>query len=151
MRDLSIPVPLVGIGMLVVVVVVVVVLALLMLRQMVASRSRGAFECALRRRGLVGGATWQHGLMRFGRDRLRWFRACSVRPTPEVVIRRAEICEVFRERIPSRMQAEPDSYLVEFRLRDGRELSAVVDLVSGAALNSWLEAAPTGSVLGDAD
>lgn len=150
MRDLSIPVPLVGIGMLVV-VVVMLLLALLMLRQMVASRSRGAFECALRRRGLVGGTTWQHGLMRFGGDRLRWFRAFSVRPTPEVVILRAQICEVFRERISSRMQAEPDSYLVEFRLRDGREISAVVDLVSGAALNSWLEAAPTGSVLGDAD
>ena len=36
-------------------------------------------------------------------------------------------------------------------MRDGREISAIVDLVSGAALNSWLEAAPTGMVLGDAD
>lgn len=149
MNDLSIPVPLVGIGMLV--VVGVVLLAVLTLRQMLASRSRGAFECALRRRGLVGGTSWQHGLMRFGRDRLRWFRAFSVRLTPEVVIRRADIAEVSRERIAARMAGEADSYLVEFRLRDGREISAIVDLVSGAALNSWLEAAPTGSVRGDAD
>lgn len=145
----SVPFPVLGIGTLL--VVAVVLLAFLTVRQMVASRSRGAFECALRRRGLVGGTSWQHGLMRFGRDRLRWFRAFSVRPTAEVVIRRADIAEVSRERIPARMDGEPDSVLVAFRLRDGREISAIVDLVSGAALNSWIEAAPMGSVRGDAD
>lgn len=146
MTELSIPILLLGVGMLVVVVALLVVL-----RHGLVSRRRGAFECTLRRRGLVGGSSWQHGLMRFGNDRLRWFRAFSLRVRPEVVIRRTDILDVSRRRLPSRVDGGDDSYLLEFDLRGGREVSAIVDLVSGAALNSWLEAAPTGLVLGDAD
>ncbi|MGO3209722.1 MAG: DUF2550 family protein, partial [Brachybacterium sp.] len=80
MTELSIPILLLGVGMLVVVAALLVVL-----RQVLVSRRRGAFECTLRRRGLVGGTSWQHGLMRFGNDRLRWFRAFSLRVRPEVV------------------------------------------------------------------
>ena len=85
MTDLSIPILLVGVGMLVVVAALVLVL-----RQLLGSRSRGAFECSLQRRGIVGGERWQHGMMRFGTDRLRWFRAFSLRLGPEVVIRRGD-------------------------------------------------------------
>jgi hypothetical protein len=146
MTDLSIPILLVGVGMLVVVGALVLVL-----RQLLVSRSRGAFECSLQRRGIVGGERWQHGMMRFGTDRLRWFRAFSLRLGPEVVIRRGEILDVSRRRLPARLEGGPESYLLEFTLRGGREIHAVVDLVPGAALNSWLEAAPTGGVRGDAD
>ncbi|MGO1284973.1 MAG: DUF2550 family protein [Brachybacterium sp.] len=146
MNDLSIPILVLGIGMLFVVVAV-----LLVLRPLAVSRRRGAFECTLQRRGLVGGTSWQHGLMRFGNDRLRWFRAFSLRVRPEVVIRRVDIVDVSRRRLPAQVEGGEDSYLLEFSLRGGREISAIVDLVSGAALNSWLEAAPTGTVLGDAD
>lgn len=146
MTDLSIPILLVGVGMLVVVAALVLVL-----RQLLGSRSRGAFECSLQRRGIVGGERWQHGMMRFGTDRLRWFRAFSLRLGPEVVIRRGEILEVSRRRLPARLEGGQESYLLEFTLRGGREIHAVVDLVPGAALNSWLEAAPTGGVRGDAD
>lgn len=146
MDELSIPILLLGIGML-------VVLAALLLvgRQLLVSRRRGGFECTLRRRGLVGVTSWQHGLMRFGTDRLRWFRAFSLRLRPEVVLRRADIRDSARHRLSSQLEGVEDSYLFEFSLRDGREISAIVDLVSGAALNSWLEAAPTGMVRGDAD
>ena len=144
MTDLSIPILLVGVGMLVVV-------AALVLRQLLVQRSRGAFECSLQRRGIVGGERWQHGMMRFGTDRLRWFRAFSLRLGPEVVIWRGEILEVSRRRLPARLEGGQESYLLEFTLRGGREIHAVVDLVPGAALNSWLEAAPTGGVRGDAD
>ena len=147
MSDLSIPILLLGIGML----VLVVVMVLLVLRQLLVCRSRGAFGCTLLRRGLVGGDVWQDGVMRFGRDRLRWFRAVSLRLRPEVVIRRSALEEVSRERVPCRGTDDGDCYQFTFTLRGGRELTAVVDLASGAALNSWLEAAPTGSVLGDAD
>jgi len=146
MNDLSIPILVLGIGMLLSVPVL-----LLLLRQAAVSRRRGAFECTLQRRGLVGGRSWQHGLMRFGTDRLRWFRAFSLRVRPEVVLRRIEIRDVSRRRLPAQLEGAEDSYLVEFSMRDGREVSAIVDLVSGAALNSWLEAAPTGMVRGDAD
>ncbi|MGP9539412.1 DUF2550 family protein [Brachybacterium sp. AOP43-C2-M15] len=146
MNDSSIPILLLGIGMLVVLAALALVL-----RQVVVSRTRGSFECTLRRRGLVGGTSWQHGLMRFGTDRLRWFRAFSLRVRPEVVIRRTDIRDVVRRRLPAQVEGGEDTYLLEFSLRGGREISAIVDLVSGAALNSWLEAAPTGSVLGDAD
>ena len=146
MTDLSIPILVLGIGMLIVVAAVMVVL-----RQLVVARRRGAFECTMQRRGLVGGASWQHGLMRFSNDRLRWFKAFSVSLRPEVVIRRADILDVSRRRLPAQIEGAEDSYLLEFSLRGEREISAIVDLVSGAALNSWLEAAPTGMVLGDAD
>ncbi|WP_114855327.1 DUF2550 family protein [Brachybacterium sp. YJGR34] len=146
MSDLSIPILVLGIGML-----LVVAAALVLLRQLAIARRRGAFECTLERRGLVGGAGWQTGLMRFGTDRLRWFRPFSLRLRPEVVIRRADILDVSRRRLPSRVEGGADSYLLEFTLREGRTVRAIVDIVSGAALNSWLEAAPTGLVLGDAD
>lgn len=148
MSDLSIPILLVGIGMLLVVLAVVLLLGI---RQLLVSRSRGAFECAVRRRGLFGRSSWQHGLMRFGTDRLRWFRTFSLRLRPEVVLRRSEIREVTRKMLPAQIEAGQGRCLIEFRLRGGREVSAIVDTASGAALNSWLEAAPTGSVLGDAD
>lgn len=146
MSDLSIPILVLGVGMLFVVAAV-----LLVLRQIIVSRRRGAFECTIQRRGLVGGTSWQHGLMRFGNDRLRWFRAFSLRLRPEVVIRRVDIQDVSRRRLAAQIEGAEDSYLLEFSLRGGREISAIVDLVSGAALNSWLEAAPTGMVRGDAD
>ncbi|MDN5820210.1 MAG: DUF2550 domain-containing protein [Brachybacterium sp.] len=148
MNDLSIPILLVGIGMLFVVLVSVLLLGV---RQLLVSRSRGAFECTVRRRGLVGGSSWQHGLMRFGTDRLRWFRAFSLRLRPEVVLRRSEIQDVTRQILPAQVEGGEEQCLIEFRLRGGREVSALVDTASGAALNSWLEAAPMGSVLGDAD
>lgn len=149
MDDMSIPISFVGVGMLV--VVAALALLLLMLRQLLVARSRGAFECALQRRGLVGGERWQHGMMRFGTDRLRWFRAFSLRLRPEVVIRRGDILEVSRRRLPARIEGGQESYLLEFSMADRREIHAVVDLVPGAALNAWLEAAPTGLVIGDAD
>src|SRR5690625_6617510 len=70
MTDVSIPILLAVIGMLIVVLALAVVA-----RQLVVSRQRGAFECSIHRRSLVGGSSWQHVLMRFGTDRLRWFRA----------------------------------------------------------------------------
>lgn len=146
MIDLSIPILLLGVGMLFVVMAVYLVG-----RQFALSRQRGAFECSLQRRGLVTRSSWQHGLMRFGTDRLRWHRAFSLRVRPEVVIRRLEMLDVSRRRLPSRIAGEEDSYLVEFTLRGGRTIVAIVDLASGAALNSWIEAAPTGLVMGDAD
>lgn len=149
MDDKGIPILLVGVGMLVVLAVLAVLLVAQ--RQVLGSRTRGAFECSLQRRGIVGGERWQHGMMRFGTDRLRWFRAFSLRVRPEVVLRRVDIEDVSRRRLPAQLEGAEDSYLVEFSMRDGREISAIVDLVSGAALNSWLEAAPTGMVLGDAD
>ncbi len=146
MTDPSIPILLAGVGML-----VALSALLLVLRKLTVSRRRGGFECSLQRRGLVGQASWQHGLMRFGTDRLRWFRAFSLRVRPEVVIRRADILDVSRRRLPAQVEGDEDSYLLEFSLREGRQVRAIVDLVSGAALNSWLEAAPTGLFVGDAD
>src|SRR5699024_4943033 len=193
MTDVSIPILLAVIGMLIVVLALAVVA-----RQLVVSRQRRAFECSIHRRSLVGGSSWQHGLMRlgtdrlrwlrassmpprpevvlrrsviggasrrslvggsswqhglmrFGTDRLRWFRASSMRLRPEGVLRRSEIREVSRRRLAAQLPEGEDCYLVTFELQGGRTLEAIVDLPSGAALNAWLEAAPTGLVRGDAD
>lgn len=146
MPELSIPVLLVGIG-----VLFVVLAAAVIGRQLFVSRQRGAFDCTLRRRGLTGPESWQRGLMRFGTDRVRWFRAFSMRLSPSAVIRRADIAEMTRRRLPAQVDGDEDACLVVFHLRNGQELRAIVDLPAGAALNSWLEAAPTGMVIGDAD
>ena len=146
MNHVSIPILLVGIGMLLVLAAVAIVL-----RHLTVSRQRGAFDCTVWRSAWVGGPTWQHGMMRFGTDRLRWFRAFSLRLGPELVIHREEILEVERELLAAQLEGEPERCLLEFTLRGDRRMRAVVDRVSGAALNSWLEAAPTGMVLGDAD
>src|SRR5699024_8895263 len=94
MTDVSIPILLAVIGMLIVVLALAVVA-----RQLVVSRQRGAFECSIHRRSLVGGSSWQHGLMRFGTDRLRWSRACSLRLRPAVVLRRTGRREAWRGRV----------------------------------------------------
>lgn len=146
MNDLSTPILLVGIGMLAVVAAIAV-----LSRQWLVSRQRGAFDCTLRRRGLTGPENWQHGLMRFGTDRLRWFRAISMRLSPSVTIHRSEILEITRERLDAQVPGDEDSCLVVFHLRDGQELQAIVELSAGAALNSWVEGAPTGMIMGDAD
>src|SRR5690625_3715574 len=112
MTDVSIPILLAVIGMLIVVLALAVVA-----RQLVVSRQRGAFECSIHRRSLVGGSSWQHGLMRFGTDRLRWFRAFSMRLRPEVVLRRSEIREVSRRRLAAQLPEGEDCYLVTFELR----------------------------------
>ncbi|PMC76634.1 MULTISPECIES: DUF2550 family protein [unclassified Brachybacterium] len=142
----NIPILLLGVGMF-----VVVTAALVIIRQLVIARGRGAFECTLYRRGLVGEAGWQHGMMRFGTDRLRWHRAFSLRWRPSEVIRRAEIQELTRERLAAGSDGGADMCLVIFQLTRGREQRALVDMTAGAALNAWVEAAPTGQFRGDVD
>src|SRR5690625_2916713 len=146
MTDVSIPILLAVIGMLIVVLALAVVA-----RQLVVSRPRGASQSSLHRRSLLGRASGQRGVRGVGTGRLRWFRAFSMRLRPEVVLRRSEIREVSRRRLAAQLPEGEDCYLVTFELQGGRTLEAIVDLPSGAALNAWLEAAPTGLVRGDAD
>ena len=89
--------------------------------------------------------------MRFSSDGGRWVRACSLRLRQEVGNRRGEIREVTGRRLSSGVGGDPGSDLLECSLLGHREIHAIVDLAPGAALNSWLEAAPTGLVIGDAD
>lgn len=131
-------------------VLVVIGLLIVVARQIVVSRQDGAFECTLQRSTLRG-MRWQHGLMRFGTDRLRWYHAVSVRVRPSVQILRREIVGVDRVPLPAQDDGSEDSCLVEMHLRGDRLVRAIIDLHSGAALNAWLESAPTGVVIGDAD
>lgn len=144
MQNPSIPITVLVVGML----AVGVLLIALVVRAGVVARHSGSFSCTLQRRALRG-TVWQHGMMRFGTDRLRWFHGLSLRLAPSVLIFRRDILALNREPLPT--HGEDDSCLVEFCLRDGTIMRAVVDGPSGAALNAWLEAAPTGLVIGDAD
>src|SRR5699024_6253075 len=96
MADVSIPILLVGFG-----VLIVVVASAVLVRHLLVVRHTGSVECSIHRRSLMGGESWQHGLMRFGTHRLRWFRAFSVRLGPDLVIRRSEIDDVERRRLPA--------------------------------------------------
>lgn len=147
MDDLSIPILLVGVGMLVVVAVLVLAVA----RRVRVLRLPATVECALRRRSLSGEEVWSTGLLRFGTDRLRWYATLSLRPGPELVIRRSQIVDVERHRLVPLDQEAEDRYRVDVRLRDTEERQLVLDPSSAAVLTAWLEAAPTGAVLGDAD
>src|SRR5699024_957194 len=125
MSDLSIPILLGGIGMLFVALVVVL---LLVTRQVLVSRSRGAFECTVRRRGPGGRASWRPGLLRFGTARRRWFRAFSLRLRPEVALRRSELRDVTRQRLPAQVAGGEERSLAASSLHGDREVSAIVDL-----------------------
>lgn len=145
MNDVNIPIILAVIGMFAVLLVV-----LLLLRLWFVARERGGFQCTLERRSR-GRTAWQHGLMRFGTDRLRWFHGLSLRLSPSVVIHRREIVDVERSPLPGTESEGETLCLVRLHLRDGRFEQMVMDTTCGAALNAWMEAAPTGSVVGDAD
>lgn len=145
MNTSNIPITLAVVGMF-----AVMALGALLLRQYLVARGRRGFECTLERHGWRS-TSWQHGLMRFSTHGLSWFHGFSLRLSPSVQIPRRAIVDVERERIA---EDDPDGdplCLVTLRLRDGGTTRLVMDTTSGAALNSWLEAAPTGSVIGDAD
>lgn len=146
MTHVSIPILLLGIG------VLIVVCALLVLgRHLFVYRRPGAIECDLRRRGLVGGKAWQHGVVRFGTERIRWYHMASLRPGPSLSVRRSEIVDVRRRELPVRVEGTPVECLVTLTLADGREVQAIAERGATAALTAWLESAPTGQVIGDAD
>lgn len=88
--------------------------------------------------------------MRFGSDRLRWFRGFSASPFPELSVHRDEIDEVLRSPLPAQDGAGAYT-LMEFVRRVGEPVQAIVPIASASAVITWLEGAPTGSVLGDAD
>lgn len=146
MTDVSIPILLVGFG-----VLIVVLAAIVAARQLWVSRQTGLVECSVHRRSLMGGSGWQHGLMRFSPDRLRWFHGVSLRLSPSLTIARSDIADVERRQLDAQLEGDLTSYLVTFSLGSGGEVRAILDPSSAAALTAWLEAAPIGLVLGDTD
>lgn len=155
MHHPSIPILLVGVGMLV--VLALVVLFALNVRRAVVLDRAGAVQCQVARSLPGRREVWQHGVLQVGNDRLRWFRDLSLLPGPQLMIPRRDILEVERERLvePAGPAGPggpaPERVLVAFFLRGGRTVQALMDAPAAAALQSWLEAAPTGLVLGDAD
>lgn len=150
MHHPSIPILLAGIGMLVV-LALLVLLALNVRRAVVLGRA-GAVQCLVARSVLGRSEAWQHGVLRLGSGSLRWFRDLSLLPGPQLQVQRRDILEVERQRLPGETGApEDDQVHFALTLRGGRTVRALVDASGAAALQSWLEAAPTGLVLGDAD
>lgn len=124
---------------------------LLVVRQLLVARQRGVFECSLWRRGVSGRSSWQHGLMRFGPDDLGWYRALSWRVRPQVRIRRRDITGDSRAPLEDRADGGEDLLLVRLAVRGRAPVQAIMARSSASALSAWLEAAPMGFVLGDAD
>ncbi|EWS83019.1 DUF2550 family protein [Brachybacterium phenoliresistens] len=130
-----------------------VVLATLALvaRQVHVSRMRGVFDCVLWRRGVRGREGWQQGLMRFTSQELQWFRALSWRIRPERRIGRCDILGEQRSVIGEKTPGGEDYVLVELTLRQGARVRVIMARSAASALNAWLESAPMGLVIGDAD
>lgn len=135
----SVPVALVVIGTL-----VVVLAAMYVARQLLVSRQRGSFECALWRRALTGREGWQLGLMRFGTERLRWYRAFSLRVSPEVTIRRGEIRDIVRTPVGQTVEGMEPQMLIEVETTGGDTARLLVSRSAASGLMAWIEAAPAG-------
>lgn len=126
----------------------VVVLALTyLLREFLVSRHRGSFECSLWRRAMTGRSTWQSGLMRYGTQRLRWFRAFSLAMRPELVIRREEILEIERETVTTNVDGDEQQMLIRMHLADGTTHRMLMGASAASGLLAWQEAAPAGSLV----
>ncbi|MCL6423770.1 DUF2550 domain-containing protein [Brachybacterium sp. JHP9] len=143
---MDVPIILVVIGAFVVAGALAVVL-----RQILVARPRGSFECSVQRPSRMHGITWQSGLMRFGSDRLRWFRAFSLRLKPEEVLRREDITDLQRQPLPSALPGMDDYVLLAFERGSRPQLRTVLSPQAASAIVAWYEAAPTGGFVGDAD
>lgn len=136
----DVPITLVVIGTFCVLLAVVYVL-----RQVLVSRARGAFECTVHRRGaLLRHVGWQSGLMRFGIERLRWYRAFSLRVSPELTIDRREILDLDRTVVDAGVDGLEPCELIDVRMADGRSHRLLASREAASGLLAWLEAAPAG-------
>ncbi len=123
----------------------VLLAVLYVVRQLLVSRSLGSFECAVLRRGHVTRREgWQNGLMRFGIERLRWYRAFSLRVRPELTIDRREILDLERTEVDAVVEGMEPHVLIEMRMSTGRAHRLLVARSAAAGLLAWLEAAPAG-------
>lgn len=125
---------------------VVVLAALYLIRQLVVAHQRGAFECTLQRRSLLGRRpTWQLGLMRYGTRQLSWYRAFSLRIRPEVTIARERVVALERLSEEPGHGGEPH-VLLELRMADGQTRRMLLARSAASGLMAWMEAAPAGSL-----
>lgn len=137
---------LVGIGIL------LVLLAVSYLgRQLIVARHAGSFECTLARRSLVGREVWQLGMMRFGTDRLRWFRAVSLRVRPEESLLRRDIRDLHRTPLEDADGQREPSVLVELIMADGARRRMILSASAASGMMAWLEGAPVGSIVAGID
>lgn len=128
---------------------VVLLAAVYLLRQLLVARRRGSFECTLQRRALTGRVTWQLGLMRYGTERLRWYRAFSLRIRPELVLRRGEILDIDRSPVAPAVEGMEPHLEVRVLMSDGSSHRLLVARSAASGLLAWLEAAPAGSLSGE--
>lgn len=123
----------------------VLLVVLYVVRQFLVSRRLGSFECAVLRRGSVTRREgWQNGLMRFGIDRLRWYRAFSLRVRPELTIDRREILDIERTEIETAVEGLEAHVLIDMRMFGGTTHRMLVARSAASGLLAWLEAAPAG-------
>lgn len=136
----DVPITLVVIGTFVVVLAVLYVA-----RQMIVAHRTGGFECAVLRRGpLSPRPSWQSGLMRFGIERLRWYRAFSLSPRPELTIDRRAILDLERTTVPTSVEGMEPHVLIDVRMEGGASHRILVAQSAASGLLAWLEAAPAG-------
>ncbi|MCS6710910.1 DUF2550 domain-containing protein [Brachybacterium sp. EF45031] len=122
-----------------------------LLRQVLVTRPGGAVECAAWRPSMTGRSGWQQGMLRFDVDVLRWYRAYSLRPGPELTLRRADLLEMRRTDLGEPPDGTEPVQAVILHRRGGPELQLVAARASVSALVAWWESAPVGAVLGDVD
>lgn len=147
MHHLEVPIILVVIG-----TFVVLLAALFLGRQFVVARARGSFECLLWRRAVTTGRPgWQLGVMRYGTERLRWFRAFSMRVRPEVSIRRSGIADVERRSVQTPLPDVEPQVLLIVRMDDGSEHRMLLESSAASGVMAWFEAAPAGSLVSGTD
>lgn len=123
-----------------------VLLGAVVLWRMHRVRARASIECSVLRASRRGDREiFQQGRLRYGVERLTWYRAYSLRFSPDLVIRRREIAEMERSRVEPSVEGFDPFTLLEMRREDGTSEKLIVDELSASGLLAWLEAAPAGS------
>ncbi|UQN30230.1 DUF2550 family protein [Brachybacterium kimchii] len=159
MMHVNVPITLVVVGTLVVLLAIAV-----LVRSAVIARRGGALDCFLWRPGARGGrGAWRGGRLRFTSQGLLWHRTDALLAGGEVLLRRSEILDVQRRNVAVGSGGGEDAddgsggarivldTEIEFVRGEGEPLWLMLPFTTSSAVIAWYEAAPTGSVRGDAD
>jgi hypothetical protein len=141
MRDLLIPLEVVGALLLLLVLLVGGVVA----RRRWLSRRSGTFDCSLRTTEGSLGKGWQLGVARYEENRIEWFRVFAVSVRPHRILRRGDVVVQDRRypRGPEAFSVMAGSIVLRCRDR-GRFLELAMSEQASTGFASWLEAAPPG-------
>lgn len=125
--------------------VLLVLVVAFSLRRLVLARSKGSFDCSVRRGAADEPGGWTTGVASYGTGELRWFRLFSLSPRPSCAWQRTDLSvKEFRPPDRNEVYAVLPGALVVTCVVAGDELQLAMSTDAYTGLASWIEAAPPG-------